>query len=267
MILAVLLAPLTARGADALFAGALPPGQLAGPPMSVVSAQFGGTWSSGNASGYLVTSGVSAERRWARNRVSGTLTLNLGRARVDSNGNGHLDDAEREATPVETARRSNVELRYDRYVGTRDSVYAMVGTLADPFAGFDQRMQVQAGLSRTLLRTRASTAVVEVGAHASHEDRVPGIEPATLDVYSVRATAKGTHRFNEAVSAQGQIEVLESVLEPDDVRVATNAALVATLTGSLDVRLSTQISYDNVPVEGFVPLDQVTLATLVASFR
>jgi putative salt-induced outer membrane protein YdiY len=266
MTLIALLAAGWAHAADSTFAGALAPGQLVGPAQRTGAAQFGGTWTGGNASSYLVTSSLAVAQRWDRTRLGSSLSLNVGRARADSNGDGHLDDRERRATPAETARRIGLEARYDRYVGDRDSLYALAGTLTDPFAGFDLRSHAQVGFSRTLRSTRAQQIVGEVGADVAREDLVDGVSPATNNVWALRTMLRASHRFNEAVTGQAQVELLENVVDLRDARLLGNAALVAKLTGTLDVRLSTQLTYDHAPVEGFVPFDQVTVATLVANF-
>ncbi len=256
-----------ALAAESTFAGAVAPGQLVGPPQSTVSAQFGGTWTAGNASSYLITTSLTTSRRWSRNRSTLALQANIGRARADTNGDGHLDAVERAATPAETARRLFAEFRQDRYVSDRDSVYLLGGPLADPFAGFDVRSHVQAGFSRTLVSEKHRSVVVEVGGDAAYEDVVDGVASGDQAVFALRAMARGSYRFNDSVSANGQIEALENVLDPADLRVLGSASLTARLTTLLDVRLGTQVTYDHQPVEGFVPFDQVTTASLVASVR
>jgi len=256
-----------ALAAESTFAGAVAPGQLVGPAQTTVSAQFGGTWTAGNASSYLVTTALTTSRRWNRSRSTLALQANIGRARADTDGDGHLDAEERAATPAETARRLSAELRQDRYVSDRDSVYVLGGPLADPFAGFDLRSHAQVGFSRTLVSEKHRSLVVEAGADAAYEDVVDGVESGNRYVFAFRAMARGGYRFNESVTANAQVEALENVLEPTDLRILASATLAARLTTLLDVRLGTQITYDNQPVEGFVPLDQVTTASLVASFR
>jgi hypothetical protein len=61
------------------------------------------------------------------------------------------------------------------------------------------------------------------------------------------------------------IEVYESVLDFEDVRLLNTASLTSSLSGKLSLKLSHTLIFDNVPVEGFEPLDQTTMITLVAT--
>ncbi|MEN9787793.1 MAG: hypothetical protein RLZZ299_3057 [Pseudomonadota bacterium] len=252
---------------DSSFAGASPPGQLLGPPLTTVAVQFGGNWTDGNTSTYRVTLGTQVATRWKRNRIGVSLLSDNGRARPDTDGNGRLDVAERVAEPVATARRQAAELRVDRYVADTDSVYVLGGGFTDPFAGYDLRANVQAGRSRTFVRRDAATLLGEIGVDAAREDVVPGVEPAVAWVFAVRAMVRGGVRFNPAVSADVQAEALENVASLGDLRVTGTAALTARVSPAFDVRLSTQVLYDARPVAGFLPLDRVTLASVVANVR
>lgn len=261
----LLLGLARAFAADSVFAGSTAPGQLLGAPVSSLSLQFGGNWTTGNTNAYTVTTGGNVARRWDRNRVSGTLAASIGRTRADADGDGHLDAAERAVAPIETARKYAAEGRYDRYVGDRDSLYALTGAAADPFAGQDLRAHGQVGFSRNFVTARDRTLVGEAGGDVAREDRVEGSEPEIAWVVAARVMAKGTYRFNPTVAAQAQIEALDNVVAPGDLRVLSTVALAARMARRLDFQVSTQLAWDRQPVEGFARLDQVTLASFVAN--
>jgi hypothetical protein len=252
---------------DSTFSGASPPGQLLGPPLTTAAVQFGGNWTAGNTSTYRVTVGTNVATRWKRNRIGLSVLADNGRARPDTDGNGRLDATERVADPVETAHRQAVELRVDRYVVDTDSVYVLGGGFTDPFAGYDLRANVQAGRSRTFVRRDTASLLGEVGVDAAREDRVPGVMPPVAWVWALRAMVRGGWRFNPAVAAEAQIEALENVASLGDLRVTATAALTARVSPAFDVRLSTQVLYDAQPVDGFLSLDRVTLASVVANVR
>ena len=94
-----------------------------------LSAEFGGSVTTGNIAFYTVSASVRGGYKWSENRVSGVATALWGRGRTDADGNGSLDEAERAAPPVETARRAAGDLRYDRFFGDRNSFYLLGGAL------------------------------------------------------------------------------------------------------------------------------------------
>ena len=60
-------------------------------------------------------------------------------------------------------------------------------------------------------------------------------------------------------------EIYENVVDPADLRVLNTAFLTSKISDKLSLKLSHTLTFDNVPVEGFRPLDQVTMLTLVAT--
>lgn len=250
-------------------AGALPDFTRTGvveEPLTRASAELGGAWASGNTEGYTLNAAVGGAHRWRRSQVSLALAANLGRAAVDADADGHIEDGERAAGMVETSRHYTANLRYDLFVGPRDSVYARTGALVDSFAGYDWRANVQAGWARGLVKSLDSLLVVELGADYAREDYVEGVAPNAQDVVSLRAQVGGWHKFNAAVKLEDRVEVYENVLQLDDVRILNRLSLSATLSNRLAVKISDVLAYDHVPVEGYAPLDHTTLVTLVATW-
>jgi putative salt-induced outer membrane protein YdiY len=54
-------------------------------------------------------------------------------------------------------------------------------------------------------------------------------------------------------------------MNPEDVRLLNTAAINTKLSDVFTLKLSNQLTFDNVPVEGFQKLDQTTMVTFVAS--
>jgi len=267
MVLLVALAraadPPAFAGADV--AGAALAGAAPAPPKTRLAAVLGGAFTSGNTSTYTLNAGVDADHRWARNKLGIDAGANLGRSVLDTNADGKLDEAERAAGWAETAKKAWIEPRYDRYVGARDSLYVLAGTLIDPFAGYDNRSHAQLGYSRVVYTQPRTQVVVELGADGAREDRVEGVEPAEVYVVSARVMLGLTHTFNDNVSFTNKLEVYESIPELLDVRVLNQASILAKLSTAFSLKLSHDLTFDNAPVEGFQPLDHTTTVTFVAS--
>ncbi|MFN7146565.1 MAG: YdiY family protein [Myxococcota bacterium] len=254
-----------AAAADPSFAGADAAGQKFEKPESHLAAELGGAFTSGNTQTYTLNASIDGDHRWKRNKLGVDAGANLGRSILDTSGDGHIDDTERALGWAETARKVWLDARYDRYVGARDSLYLLGGTLIDPFAGYDNRSHVQVGYSRILVETKRTVLVTEIGVDGAREDFVAGIEPNEQYLVAARVMAGLTHQFNDNVAFSDKVEVYENVPAFADVRVLNQASLTSKLSDKFSLKLSHHLTFDNQPVEGFQPLDQTATVTFVAS--
>ncbi len=234
-------------------------------PETKVTAEFGGSVATGNVVYYTVNGGLVASHKWQQNKLSTALGANIGKAVADANGDGRLDDTERDDGLAENARRYFIEGRYDRFVGKKDSLYVLAGAFVDPFAGYDLRSHEQLGYSRVLVDTEETDLVVEIGFDYAQENYVDGVDPGRADIFAARVMGSFTHKFNEAVAIGDTLEVYENVVDPADLRLLNAAFVTSKLSDKLSLKLSHTLTFDNVPVDGFETLDQTTMITLVAT--
>ena len=232
-----------------------------------LSAEVGGSITTGNIAFYTVSAALHGGYKWTENRVSGTASALWGRGRVDGDGNGTLDIAERNATPVETARRASTDLRYDRFFGERNSIYATGGALMDPYAGYDLRTHEQLGYSRHMVAQEDSSVVVESGLDYAQENYVNGVVPNSDNVIALRAMASAQHAVSDYFSLENKVEIYENLRDFEDFRVNNDVIISARINGSLSMKLSHSLRFDNQPVDGFRATDQTALATLVTTLR
>jgi putative salt-induced outer membrane protein YdiY len=254
-----------AHAEDPTFAGTSAPAPVIEAPESLITAELGGAWSSGNTDMYALNGKLDASHKWKMNKLSLAAGINIGKAVVDVNADGFLDDAERAIGQVETARRYFVDGRYDRFLTDKDSLYGLAGILIDPFAGYDNRTHGQLGYSRILVATEETGLKGEIGADVAREDFVAGIDPNAAVVVAAHALVALSYAFNENVSFTDTFEVFENVIDLEDVRIANSAGFSSKLNETFSLKLSHTLAFDNVPVEGFSRLDQTTLATFVAT--
>jgi putative salt-induced outer membrane protein YdiY len=265
-----------ARAEDPTFSTAQ--AEQAEKPETHVTGELGGTCSTGNTNLYAVNGLVNASRKWDRNKLSLVAGVNLGAAIADADANGTIDDAERDAGFVRNAEKLYADARYDRFLSDNDSLYALGGALRDVFAGYALRSHEQLGYSRLLVKDDHSEFKVELGADWAQENYVPVdvVDPVTLEVtattdpptqqiVAAHLLLAASHDFNEAVGVADTLEAYENVIDPSDLRLLNAASLTAALSGKFSVKLSHNLAYDHVPVEGYRPLDQTTMVTLVAS--
>jgi putative salt-induced outer membrane protein YdiY len=262
---ALLLMTAAVSAQDAEFVEPAEVGQKFEEPETHLSAELGGAWATGNSEYYTANGLLSASHRHKRNQLTLGAGVNLGKGVSDTDGDGILSDAERDAEMVEIARKYWGDLRYDRFIGDKGSLYALGGTLSDVYAGYDLRSHGQVGYSRILVDSERTDLKVELGVDVAHENYVAGVDPNTAMIYSGRAMAALTHQLNESVSFSDTVEAYENVVDPTDLRVLNEAAISAKLSDIFSVKVSNQLTFDNVPVDGFRKLDQVTLVSLVAT--
>lgn len=266
-LLLTLAAPALAEESE--FVGTQDPAVEVKEPETNVSAELGTAFATGNSIFYTVNGSLTASHEWQRNKIGLVGGLNLGAAKPDADGDGLLSAAERAGDYAQNVKRYYGEGRYDRFFSEHDSLYVLAGAFHDPFAGYDLRSHEQVGYSRRLVKTEATELKGELGFDWAQENYTQeaidlGSEPYA-DVLAVRVLVGVTHQFNESVVFADTFEAYENVIDTDDLRILNTASLTSSLSGKLSLKLSHTLIFDNVPVEGFVKLDQTTMATLVAN--
>jgi len=233
---------------------------------TTLSAEFGGSLTTGNTDVYNLSAGIVGSHKAGRNKVSLLVGSLYGRSMVDRNDNGRIDAEDKEQGRETTAQRFNSELRYDRFLGERVSVYFLAGALIDQFAGFDLRTHEQVGVSYLAVNTEPTQLMLELGFDWAQENFAgTDQDPDYQDVFAARLLAGLTHDFNESVGFTNTLELYPNVVDFEDIRILNEAALAAKLSDKLSLRLSHSLTFDNQPVPDFVKLDQTTRVTIVAS--
>lgn len=254
-----------AAAAESTFAGTTKDGASIEKPEGKLTAEAGAALTTGNSEFYTLTSGLNGSYRWERSKLALVGGIVVGSARVDADANGTLSEAERQVPMAENARRMFADARYDLFLSGKDSLYVLAGAFHDPFAGFDSRTHEQIGYSRALLKNEKTTLVGELGADWAQENYVEGIDPNYANIIAARAMVGLSHKFTEGVGFEDTLEAYENVQNLDDLRVLNKASLVSSLSKKFSLKLSHQLIFDNVPVEGYRKLDQTMQVTLVAS--
>lgn len=227
--------------------------------------ELGGSITSGNTETMALTGLGNVSYRWRRNGLSATFGVNWGQSKIDTDGDGLLSTVERDAEYTKTAERVYGTLRYDRFLGKRDSLYLLGGGFSDSFAGYDYRVNGQLGWSHNFVDRENAGLRGELGVDIAREDFVEGIDPNAQTVVAARLLLGGRYAFNKNVSVEDTLEIYEGVLDFTDFRLNNTASITAALGAKLSLKLSHQLAFDNVPVEGFQPLDHTTMATFVVT--
>lgn len=265
MFMLTLVAAL-AHAEDPTFEGTQkPPEEVAEQAEVDLSAELGGTFATGNAVYYVVNGAVKASYKQGYNKFGLVGGVNLGSAVVDADASGSISDAERDAGFAPNAKRGTLDARYDRFFGEQNSLYVLAGALTDPFAGYDLRTHEQIGYSRVLVKTENTGLTTELGADYAQENYVDGVDPDHANVFAARVLVGFSQKFSATAGFDDTAEAYVNVLDPSDVRVLNTATLSTALSTRFSLKLSHTLTFDHQPVEGYQPLDQATMVTLVAS--
>jgi putative salt-induced outer membrane protein YdiY len=234
-------------------------------PKRSLGAELGGALSAGNSQAFSVNSGITGEYRWTANKFSGNLGALFGQSVVDADGNGILSEAERDAGYVTNQQQVVLDLRYDRYLSKKNSLYVLVGLLHDRFAGFETRSHQQIGYSRLLVDSDTTELVAELGFDWAQENYYEDQDPAYQNVFAARVMLGFSHTFNESVTFRDTFEVYPNVVVFEDVRILNTASLTAKLSDKLGFKTAYNLRFDNQPVEGFRRADHAITASLVVT--
>lgn len=243
----------------------VPPAEVVTAPEFKLSAELGGSYTSGNSNFYTLLSTLNGSYQAEKSKVGLIGGAVVGAGRVDTDGNGVISDAEKDAPYKKNAERFFGDLRYDYFFGKKNSVYALVGGYRDPFAGFDLRTHEQIGYGRVLIDTDDTDWNVELGVDLAQENYVDGVEAAGQNVLAARAMTSISHKLGESLSLQESVEVYENVLDTRDLRLLNQAALSVKLHEALNLKLSHNLIFDNQPVDGYRRADQTLNLTIVAT--
>ena len=237
-----------------------------GPPPTSLAAELGGSWTTGNTQMYTLTGNLIGSHKFGFSELGLKAGALVGRTLPDSDGDGILSKAEREGEYVDTARTLFADLRYDAYVvSDRDSFYLLVGTLSDPFSGFDLRTRQQIGYSRMVILNDTTQLRAEIGVDYAQENYVDSVEQDSQNVFAGAVTVGLNHKFNENVAFVNKLELFENLIHREDFRLVNQAGLTMNLSSAIKVKFSHTLRFDNEPVVGFRTTDQITMATIVAS--
>ena len=229
---------------EPVFVGTKEGEEVAAPKTSLV-AELGGAFTTGNVDFYVLSGSINGDRRWEQNAVTVKSGGLIGRSRLDVDGDGLLSDSERETARVESARRAFTDLRYDRFLGEKNSLYVLGGVLTDIYAGYDWRSHEQVGYSRRLIKSDAAELFGEFGLDYAQENYVDDIDPNTANVLAGRGMLGLSVKLTEDVKLHETIEVYENLLNRKDARVLNTASLTVRVGDKMSFKLSHILVFDN----------------------
>lgn len=166
---------------------------------------------------------------------------------------------------VLSAKRWDLELRYDRKLNEKLSVFAAQGVESDRFAGFLQRYNSDIGPRYRVLEIEKKWLwLAELGYRYSRERRTNG-ERVSKD--QVRAYTEINHQWSETAATKYWVEYLPNFSNTSDWAISSELSVSAAMNAHLSVKLAYLVKYDSQPAPGALDkTDTLYTTALVAKF-
>ncbi len=162
-----------------------------------------------------------------------------------------------------TAEKLSALLAESRSLNDRLDVYARIGYLTNEFAGIDSNVYADAGALYKLLRGDSQFLEVGGGIGYTDENRI-GAEDRKFT--SANALAKYKWQISKTAEFTDNATLMFDFKDSEDWRGANAAALTASVTSILALKVYNNVMYLNSPVPGFKKTDTTTGVSLVAKF-
>jgi putative salt-induced outer membrane protein YdiY len=216
----------------------------------------------GNARSVAINAGIAATWRQDKNQVTGDAQYVYAKSAVRTEN----PDGTPNIGPMQkNAENFNSQLRYDRYLSSKDAIYVGNRFRIDHFAGLDYRIQGQTGYMRDVYNENAQRFWGEVGYDFTY-DEFYGL-PGDRTIHSARLFAGYSNKMNEHVNLVTGLESLFDIADPGHVRLNGLAQLNSKIAKQLQIGVQFVLRYDNVPPPTAITnLDTATSVNLLYSF-
>lgn len=155
-------------------------------------------------------------------------------------------------------------LKYDRHLTERSYLYLLQKTERNTFQGIEFRYTYQGGFGYYLLNSPKDVLKAELGAGYIHEDQINPFPDRGFP--SARVFGGYTHNFTEKSRFDEWVEYLPSLKKKKDYLINEETALITNLVGSLALKVSFTVAYDNLPPPGHEKSDRTFKTALLYTF-
>lgn len=198
------------------------------------SVNAGGFWNTGNTESYQANAGADFALFRGAHGFKAQLLGQYARQLVRPN------------TSFETSAE-NIEFnsRYNYFMTPMDSVFARLLLRYDPFAGYDLRIQGDAGYERYLIKQATHKWSVYAGYSMTHDILVNNLGENT-----VHALLLGTayeNKLSKMLTYTGSFEAYINIEETEDTRIIWRNAVALSVIENLAIQVGFNMLWDNVP--------------------
>ena len=168
------------------------------------------------------------------------------------------------ANSVESARYFNANLRFERALDERFSLFITETFEKDKFAGIYQRLITDVGGKYAITKTEKTKWSAELGYRYMQEERLDGTK---ISQNYGRAYSEIDRQWNVNFSTKYWLEYLPNFTNSTDYQFNTELSLSVLLTNIFSLKSGFLLRYDNLPAPGiFHKTDTLLTTALVAKF-
>jgi putative salt-induced outer membrane protein YdiY len=186
-----------------------------------------------------------------------------------------------------TTENLQERLRYDRYLGDRESLFLIGTARHDRFQGLNVRFNVDPGVKYLFVNADSTKLWSEIGYDFQYDIRrdaargavgpngqpmvdsngnpVPPLLDKTATDHSARLFGGFRHAFNKDVTFSTGVEYLQSLVGLTRYRINYDALVAAGLGGGFSLGVAFSARYDHHPLPGKEHLDTGTTLSLIYS--
>jgi putative salt-induced outer membrane protein YdiY len=164
---------------------------------------------------------------------------------------------------IENARVLTGLVRHGVRLSDRVEAFARGGYLRDNFAGIQDRINADAGLSYVVPQPLQRALKFDFGLGGTRENRIAELDQAVLNAtigLSFRA------RLSPTAEVTADIQSIADLERIDNYRFLSDVSLAASLNAMWSARLAYATRYANQPVPGFQRADHTLSASLAVRF-
>jgi putative salt-induced outer membrane protein len=154
-------------------------------------------------------------------------------------------------------------LRADYKLGSVFSAFATVAYDRNVFAGIQRRFEENLGFAWQALGAPSDSLRLEAGFSVTQQLAVGG---TANDFPAGRLAAAYRRTFSPTTYFLQMAEVIPNFKEPQDLRVNTESAVVAPVSGRMNLKVAYLIRYDNLPEPTFRKTDRVFTTGIQIAF-
>jgi putative salt-induced outer membrane protein YdiY len=138
--------------------------------------------------------------------------------------------------------------RYDRYLSPRNTLFASFAASGNPPAGYEYRLEPQAGYARIFFISTHQFFRGEIGYDYTREHRVAGTEPnRDVDYHSGRLYLFYENKFTPYATFSQGLELLEAFNHLQGFRLNSLTSLSSTVYKNLALKVNFKLAYNNDP--------------------
>ncbi len=230
-----------------------------------LSAQVGGSWSTGNTKAYAANSQARFAIRRGNNQLTWSGVANYSRATASPASS----DPDAEETTYVADSLWYTRARYDRFVLEKSTVFVGGQFFRDSGSGFRARAAGDVGVTRTLFATEPFELYAEAGFRLMREwlllDRAAREDglPTQRWLYSPTLAVGTVINLNETLNFEVGAEGLYAVNNKGDFRMFGFASLINRIGKGFALGMNFNLRYVRMPIGDREPLDSQLQLVLI----